>query len=108
MPCAISFTFAWAVSGAELCASTQEPNDELVVMSSTIPGSASTKSLKLPTSGESRRSAKTTPSAMRPRISVVAHAPRPSGRCRCIRRTTGSSTSAMNSARKSVSIASRM
>ena len=30
MPCAISLTFAWAVSGAELCASSHEPTDELV------------------------------------------------------------------------------
>ncbi len=30
MPCAISFTFAWAVSGAELCSSSHEPTDELV------------------------------------------------------------------------------
>ena len=78
-PCAISFTFAWAVSGAELCSSIQEPNDELVVMSSTMPGSASTKSLKLPASGESSSRVKTTARAVSPRISVVAHAPRPSG-----------------------------
>ena len=30
MPCAISFAFAWLVSGAELCSSSQEPIDELV------------------------------------------------------------------------------
>ncbi len=42
------------------CASSShEPNDELVVMSSTIPGRASTKSLKLPASGDSRSSVKT-------------------------------------------------
>ena len=80
MPCAISFTFAWAVSGAELCASSHEPTDELFVMSSTMPGSASTKSLKLPASGESSSSTKTTASAVRPRISVVAQAPRPKRR----------------------------
>ena len=108
MPCAISLTFAWAVSGAELCASSHEPNDELVVMSSTMPGSASTKSLKLPASGESSSNTKTTARAVSPRISAVAQAPRPNRVCRCIRRTTGSSTRAMNSDRKSVMTASRM
>ena len=45
MPCATSLTFACAVSGAELCWSTHEPKSELVRMSCTSDGSASTKSL---------------------------------------------------------------
>ena len=51
MPWAISFTFACAVSGAWLCSLTHEPTDELLVISSTIPGSAWTKSRKLSASG---------------------------------------------------------
>ena len=108
MPCAISLTFAWAVSGAELCASSHDPNCEFVVMSSTIPGSASTKSLKVPASGESSSNTKTTARAVSPRIRLVAQAPRPNRVWRCIRRTTGSSTRAMNSDRNSVMTASRM
>ena len=56
MPCATSFTFACAVSGAELCWSTHEPRSELVRMSCTSDGSASTKSLNSETIGETSSS----------------------------------------------------
>ena len=99
MPWAISLAFAEALSGAVLLLSTHEPIDELLLMSSMICGSWSTKSWNVPTSGESRSRTKTTPSAISPRMRVVAHAPRPIGSFRCIPRTTGSKTSARKSER---------
>ena len=108
MPCATSFTFACAVSGAELCWSTHEPRSELVRMSCTSDGSASTKSLNSETIGATSNSITITPTVTSPSTRIVAQAPRPSFSLRCMRRTTGSSTSAMKSERKIVITASPM
>ncbi len=91
-----------------LLLSTHEPIEELLLMSSMICGSWSTKSWNVPTSGESRSKTKTTDRVMSPRMRVVAHAPRPIGSFRCIPRTTGSKTSAKKSERKRVMTTSEM